>query len=84
MWSTPVISQCLVSGAASPSFSRHAALLYIAAAPLAIEAAMDDHTITLKKSGFTTWERKIKVTGGKIQNSEELQASVETRTQPGQ
>jgi hypothetical protein len=47
----------------------------VGSTPSTISATIGDHTITLKKSGFTTWERKIKVGGGKIPISANLQAS---------
>jgi PEGA domain len=57
---------------------------FVGSAPSTITASTGDHTIALKKSGFAPWERKIHVTGGKIQISAELQASDGTRAQPAQ
>ena len=54
---------------------------FVGSTPSSIPVTPGDHTITVKKSGFTTWERKIKVAGGKIQISAELQASEGTPTQ---
>lgn len=48
---------------------------FIGSTPSTVSATIGDHTITLKKSGFTPWERKIKVSGGKVQISADLQAS---------
>jgi hypothetical protein len=49
-----------------------------------ITAWTGDNTIALKKSGYAPWERKIHVTGGKIQISGELQASEATETRPAE
>jgi PEGA domain-containing protein len=57
---------------------------FVGSTPSTIAVTAGDHTITLKKSGFTPWERKIKVTGGKIQISADLQASDGKPTQPAQ
>jgi hypothetical protein len=57
---------------------------FIGSTPSTIIATPGDHTITIKKSGFTPWERKIRVTGGKIQISAELEASEGTLVQPVQ
>src|ERR1700730_15034741 len=48
---------------------------FVGSTPSTIGVTTGDHTVTLKKSGFTTWERKIKVSGGRIQISADLQAS---------
>jgi hypothetical protein len=55
---------------------------FVGNTPSTIDVAAGDHTITLMKSGFTSWERKIKVNGGKIQLSADLQVS--TGTPPAQ
>jgi len=47
---------------------------FVGSTPSTIAVAPGDHAITVKKTGFTTWERTIKVSGGKIQISAELQA----------
>jgi hypothetical protein len=57
---------------------------FVGSTPSTIAVSAGDHTITFKKSGFATWERKIKVTGGKIQISANLQASDRVQTQPAQ
>jgi hypothetical protein len=57
---------------------------FVGSTPSTIGATVGDHTITLKKSGFTPWERKIKVSGGQIQISADLQAGGGTSTQPAQ
>lgn len=41
--------------------------------PSTIAVIPGDHTIILKKSGYTTWEQKIKASGGTVQISAELQ-----------
>jgi hypothetical protein len=57
---------------------------FVGNTPSTIAVTAGDHTIALKKSGFGTWERTIKVSGGAVQVSAELQASEETPTQPAQ
>jgi hypothetical protein len=57
---------------------------FVGSTPSTITVTSGEHTITVKKSGFTSWERKIQVTGGKIQISAELQASNGTASQPAQ
>jgi hypothetical protein len=55
---------------------------FVGSTPSTIDVTAGDHVIALKKSGFTPWDRKIKVTGGKIQISADLQASEGTQTAP--
>jgi len=57
---------------------------FVGNTPSTIAVNAGDHTITLKKQGFTSWERKIKVSGGKIQISADLQANEGTQVQPAQ
>ena len=57
---------------------------FVGNTPSTITVIAGEHTITLKKSGFSTWERKIKVSGGNVQISAELQASEGTQSQPAQ
>lgn len=54
---------------------------FVGDTPSTITITAGDHTISLKKPGFTPWERTVKVSGGKIQITAELQASGETPTQ---
>jgi hypothetical protein len=55
---------------------------FVGDTPSTVTITAGDHTISLKKPGFTPWERTVKVSGGKIQITAELQASDETPTQP--
>ena len=55
---------------------------FVGDTPSTITVTAGDHTISIKKPGFTPWERTVKVSGGKIQISAELQTSSETSTQP--
>ena len=57
---------------------------FVGDTPSMITINAGDHTISLKKPGFTPWERTVKVSGGKVQITAELQASGETPTQPAQ
>jgi PEGA domain len=54
----------------------------VGSTPSAIKVTAGDHTITVKKAGFTPWGKKITVSGGNMQISAELEASGET--QPAQ
>ena len=57
---------------------------FVGNTPSTITVTAGNHTITLKKEGFSTWERPIKVSGGNIHISADLQASGGTPTQPAQ
>jgi hypothetical protein len=57
---------------------------FVGSTPSTIGVAAGDHTVTLKKSGFKTWERMLKVSSGKIQISADLQASEGTPTTENQ
>jgi hypothetical protein len=57
---------------------------FVGSTPSTIAVTVGDHTITVKKSGFTPWERTIKVSGGKIQISAELQTVEGTQTRSAQ
>jgi hypothetical protein len=56
---------------------------FVGSTPSTINVTAGDHTISLKKSGFTTWEKTMKVSGGKIQISADLKASEKSAAQPG-
>jgi hypothetical protein len=45
---------------------------YVGNTPSTIELAPGEHVITVTKSGYNTWQRKMKVTGGSINVSAEL------------
>src|SRR4029077_19218302 len=57
---------------------------FVGDTPSTITVTAGDHRISLKKPGFVPWERSVKMSGGKIQITAELQASGETPTQPAQ
>lgn len=57
---------------------------FVGNTPSTIAVTAGNHTITLKKAGFSTWERTIKISGGNIHISADLQASDGTPTQPAQ
>jgi len=48
---------------------------FVGNTPSTIGVSAGDHTIDLHKSGYTTWERKIKVTFGKVEVSADLEAA---------
>jgi len=46
---------------------------FVGSTPSTIEVAAGEHVVTIKKSGYKPWERKLKVTGGEIKISAELE-----------
>ena len=46
---------------------------FVGSTPSTIGVPAGDHTVTVKKSGFKLWERKVKVTSGKIGISADLE-----------
>ena len=48
---------------------------FVGNTPSTIGVSAGDHTIDLHKSGYTMWERKIKVTSGKVDVSADLEAA---------
>jgi hypothetical protein len=49
---------------------------FIGNTPSTIGVSPGDHTISVKKKGYKTWERKIKVSSGKVNVYAELEAEV--------
>jgi len=47
---------------------------FVGNTPSSIGVSAGDHTISVKKSGYTFWERKIKVSSGNVKISAELEA----------
>jgi len=56
---------------------------FIGNTPSTIGVSPGDHTISLKKKGYKTWERKIKVSSGKVNVSAELEADVRQNSVEG-
>ena len=52
---------------------------FVGNTPSDVQIADGEHTITVKKTGFKDWERKLKVTGG---SSVRLNAELEKLTAP--
>jgi PEGA domain len=48
---------------------------FVGNTPSALELAAGEHSIVIKKSGYKDWERKLKVTGGTVNLSAELEKS---------
>jgi len=46
---------------------------FVGNTPSVIEVPVGDHSVVVKKSGYKTWERKLKVTGGVVNISAELE-----------
>jgi len=57
---------------------------FVGSTPSTIGLTAGDHLITLKKAGFKTWERKMKVTSGKLQVSADLESAGGAQAQPTQ
>lgn len=57
---------------------------FVGDTPSTITVPAGDHTISVKKQGFTPWERTVKLSGGKIQITAELQTSGESPAQHAQ
>jgi hypothetical protein len=49
---------------------------FVGSTPSTVGVAPGDHSIVIKKSGYTTWERKIKVSSGKIDVVADLQPAL--------
>jgi len=47
---------------------------FVGNTPSQIDVAPGDHTLTISKSGFKTWERKFKASGGSVNINAELEA----------
>jgi PEGA domain len=48
--------------------------IFVGNTPSTVGVSQGDHTIGVKKSGYKLWERKIKVTSGKVRITAELEA----------
>lgn len=46
---------------------------FVGNTPSSIELVAGDHTISIKKSGYKPWERRLKITGGDIKLNAELE-----------
>ena len=47
---------------------------FVGNAPATVNLAAGDHTITVTRNGYKTWERKIKAIGGNVKLNAELEA----------
>jgi len=50
---------------------------YVGSTPSTVPATVGDHTITIKKSGYADWSRKIRVAGGSVNVSASLEKKAE-------
>lgn len=57
---------------------------FVGNTPSTVGVAVGDHTVTVKKAGFKTWERTVKISSGKIQISADLESAEGTAAQPAQ
>jgi hypothetical protein len=46
---------------------------FVGSTPSSVELAPGDHVVIVKKSGYKSWERKLKVSGGEIKLTAELE-----------
>jgi PEGA domain len=56
---------------------------FIGNTPSTVGVSPGDHTISVKKKGYKTWERKIKVSSGKVNVFAELEADVKQNSAEG-
>ena len=56
---------------------------FVGNTPSAIGVSPGDHTISVKKRGYKTWERKIKVSSGKVNVFAELEADTKQNSAEG-
>ncbi len=77
----PQIQQVAQSGATKLSIVSNPAAAdievdggFVGNTPSSVEVATGDHTITVSKSGYKTWERKLKANGGNVNINAELEA----------
>jgi hypothetical protein len=49
---------------------------FVGNTPSSIGVSTGDHTVSVKKSGYKLWERKIKVSSGRVNISAELEAGI--------
>jgi hypothetical protein len=54
---------------------------FVGNSPSSIGVSAGDHSISVKKSGYNLWERKVKVSSGKVNISAELEPSATLPTQ---
>jgi len=46
---------------------------FVGNTPSVIEVTPGEHSVVVKKAGYKTWERKLKVTGGSVNVAAELE-----------
>ena len=51
---------------------------FVGNTPSGVDVATGEHSIAIKKAGYETWERKLRVTGGDINLSAELEKKTES------
>jgi hypothetical protein len=47
---------------------------FVGNTPSTIEVTPGDHTVSVSKSGYKSWERKLKASGGNVNLNAELEA----------
>jgi hypothetical protein len=52
---------------------------FVGNTPSTVEVAVGEHSVVVKKAGYEPWERKLKVSGGDIK----LSAELEKKREPG-
>jgi hypothetical protein len=55
---------------------------FVGSTPSSVGVSPGDHVITIAKKGYVRWEKKIKVTTGKIEISAELETAPDTQKEP--
>jgi hypothetical protein len=46
---------------------------FVGNTPSVVELSAGEHVVVLKKSGYKPWQRKLKITGGEIKLTAELE-----------
>ena len=57
---------------------------FIGSTPSSVKLALGEHTVTLRKNGYATWERKITTIAGSVRISPELEPVVPTQNSTGE
>jgi PEGA domain len=47
---------------------------FVGSTPSTVQLAVGEHSVVIKKTGYETWERKLRVSGGDVKVSAELEA----------
>ncbi len=57
---------------------------FVGSTPSVIGVSAGDHVVAISKKGYKRWERKIKVTSGKIDIAADLEAEEKVEPKPNE